>query len=270
MKGAGGASKICCRVGLPVSGLGVLGRVTAVRGRQAMGAVERYRKTSAGRSRLLCAVAVAAGLFVAGSSRADMVALSPSFLSPGVWALPPDVSSPSLLTQAGNAETSVPLASPMGLAGTASAMDALGSPLSPASAFGQPAASLPDGVSHDQPGIPAGQKIENLPASPSSLAVALSSLLTLGSWRLIRQARQVHLVCLPEWYHEGGPGQVGYATPLELGKSLNLLPICWYQPAGMGVSPRPTAYYSRPERCSAWDSLYFIPTSAPRSPPNRF
>jgi hypothetical protein len=107
-----------------------------------------------------------------------------------------------------------------------------------------------------------------LPASPGSLTVALSSLLTLGGWRLARQARLVHLVCLPEWYHEGAPAQIGHAIAFDTGGSLHVLSVCWYQPDGLVVSRHPMAHYSRPERCAPWDSLYCIPTAAPRAPPD--
>jgi hypothetical protein len=108
--------------------------------------------------------------------------------------------------------------------------------------------------------------VKELPPPPGSLTAALSSLLTLGGWRLIRQSKQIHLGSLPEWYH-GGAGQVCHATPLDLGAHVSLLPVCWYQPGNMVIEDSPTMYFDQPEHHSCRRSSCFTPTIAPRSPP---
>lgn len=233
-----------------------------------MGIALLHSEIRAGWRGLVCAFGAAAVLLAAGPSRADIAPASASPDSASVRAWLPGASSGSPLRLEENAA----LALPVGLASrptmAPSGIDVSRLPASAASGFGLPTAPPPVNIFQDQQGATSTRKVDNLPAPPSSLAVALSSLLTLGGWRLVRQARHVHLVCLPEWYHAGGPGQVGHATLLDLSKSLNVLPICWYQPDTAGVGSQPMVHYSRPERCARWVSSYFIPTSAPRAPPS--
>jgi hypothetical protein len=235
-----------------------------------MGFVLGHSQTRAGWQRLVCALGAVAGLLLAGPSLADIGPLSTSSVSPSVQARLPDASSGSLLAPQADAACSLPIGSVTGPTEAAVGTDVSRLPPSVACGLGRPIAFLPDRISGDQQGTASTEKVENLPASPSSLAVALSSLLTLGGWRLVRQARHVQLVCVPEWYHAGGPGQIGHATPLDLGTTLNVLPICWYQPDCVRVDGRPMAYYDQTERCAVWNSLSFIPTSAPRAPPSLF
>lgn len=107
-----------------------------------------------------------------------------------------------------------------------------------------------------------------VPASPGSLTVAVSSLLTLGGWRLVRQARQIQLGALPEWYSVGGPDQVGRATAFVPGTDMSVLSVCWYQPDWLCAVRQMMAHYWWPERCAVRESSYFIPTCAPRAPPH--
>ncbi len=217
------------------------------------------------------ALALAVGLLAGSTLHADIVAASGQSASlcavPALNVPDPTSASPLVVPLAGAAAlptsvwSSTVEANDGDLPGPL-AVRAVADPLYPHPADplrGERAVVLHD--SSDRPEIA-------VPVSPGSLTVALSSLLTLGGWRLVRQARLVYLVCLPEWYHEGGPGQVGHAIPFDLNTRANVLPICWYQPDCLVVSSQPMAHYSRPERCAPWDSLYFIPTSAPRAPPS--
>jgi hypothetical protein len=52
---------------------------------------------------------------------------------------------------------------------------------------------------------------------PSSLALALGALMSLGVFQAGRSIYRAQLVgFVPEWYHTGGPTQIGYATPIDL------------------------------------------------------
>ena len=53
------------------------------------------------------------------------------------------------------------------------------------------------------------------PDAPSGLALGLSALASLGVYRAGRSLRKLHFAALPEWYHTGGPVQVGHATPFD-------------------------------------------------------
>jgi len=54
-----------------------------------------------------------------------------------------------------------------------------------------------------------------LPGLPGSASLLLSALLSAGAWQLGRSAKDIHLADLPDWYHTGGPVQVGHATPFD-------------------------------------------------------
>lgn len=69
-------------------------------------------------------------------------------------------------------------------------------------------------------------EVLTLPADRSSASLFLSALAGLGLWQLGRSAKNLHLGALPEWYHDGGPTQVGHATPLDLEFSLAAMPVC--------------------------------------------
>lgn len=68
------------------------------------------------------------------------------------------------------------------------------------------AASLPSGQ---------GPQLKNLPAAPSSVSLFLSALGGLGAWQLGRSTKRLHLGAVPEWYHSGGPAQIGHVSAID-------------------------------------------------------
>lgn len=60
--------------------------------------------------------------------------------------------------------------------------------------------------------------LHELPPAPSSLTLGLTALAGLGLYQAGRSIRKFSISALPEWYHTGGPQQVGYATPLDIEK----------------------------------------------------
>jgi len=54
-----------------------------------------------------------------------------------------------------------------------------------------------------------------LPGGPGSVALFLSALSGLGVWQLGRSARKFHFASVPDWYHSGGPVQVGHVTAIN-------------------------------------------------------
>ena len=108
-----------------------------------------------------------------------------------------------------------------------------------------------------------------VPPGPSSVSLFLSALAGVGAWQLGRNAHKLHLGALPEWYHAGGPSQIGSSTPFDLSFSLTALPICGFEnclPAGKTDLP-PAVYRLWGEPASRIPAgLYALPTD-PRGPP---
>lgn len=110
--------------------------------------------------------------------------------------------------------------------------------------------------------------VHSLPPPPSSLSIALSGLATFGALRLARQAKNIHLGAIPEWYHAGAPDQVGSVVRLDLSADQSLVPVCWYEPILLpDVARIQSCSNLQPDDQPRWQSLYFISTTSPRSPP---
>jgi hypothetical protein len=104
-----------------------------------------------------------------------------------------------------------------------------------------------------------------LSEGPSSLNLCLSALLSLGLCNSFHWIRKIHLGSIPEWYHNGGPLQIGHSHALC---PITLCPIpvnCFIQPV------RPVGY-SLPQYClkatiPLWRESQFTPTVLASRPP---
>ena len=106
--------------------------------------------------------------------------------------------------------------------------------------------------------------LRELPPAPSSMSLVLSALATLGAYQGARSVKRIHLNFSPEWYHTGGPAQIGHATPYDL--DCSALPVCRFE----APVARPVFAYRIPrELSSRLRSQYFLPVEAPRGPPTR-
>jgi hypothetical protein len=118
----------------------------------------------------------------------------------------------------------------------------------------QPSAALPM----------SGGVVRELPAAPSSLALVASAFAGLGVYHGLRSLRklQFNVGTLPDWYHTGGPAQVGHATPFDL--EFGALPVCAFDEPGA----RPVfAYCVACEPRSRLRSQFFLLVESPRAPP---
>lgn len=76
----------------------------------------------------------------------------------------------------------------------------------------------PVGYVSSEPENAAGRQPDRTPApaSPGSGTLALLGLGSLGFWQFGRAAQKLHWGVAPDWYHAGGPSQIGHITPFEL------------------------------------------------------
>jgi len=108
-----------------------------------------------------------------------------------------------------------------------------------------------------------------LPAPPGSGAMALSGVLTLGTFGLLRSARQIHLGSVPEWYHLGGPSQIGHAHPIDLNSQS--LSLCWYDSETCASRYKPAVDRQvAGDVCLGSRSQHGFTPRAPRAPPFNF
>jgi hypothetical protein len=110
-------------------------------------------------------------------------------------------------------------------------------------------------------------QIRELPPAPGSAALCLWALGGLGMWHLGRSARKIHLGTMPEWYHTGGPTQVGHVTPLDLEFNSSAMPICRFEaPVAAGDDQLPP-WWQQLEPRERLRSQYFPLIADPRGPP---
>lgn len=111
----------------------------------------------------------------------------------------------------------------------------------------------------------AAQSACEVPALPGSASLFLSAMLSLGAWQLARSARQFDFGVFPEWYHAGGPLQVGHAIAFDL--DFHALPLCFIaSKAEQGGTPILRYRVGREERTPS-DRQSYLRASAPRAPP---
>ena len=104
--------------------------------------------------------------------------------------------------------------------------------------------------------------IRELREPPSSMSLYLSVLIGVGGWHFVRSARHFNMSAAPEWYHTGGPIQVGHSTPLD--PSFGTPPLCHFE--------QPVVHQSllnriRPDESPGFESQPCLLLAAPRGPP---
>ena len=106
----------------------------------------------------------------------------------------------------------------------------------------------------------------DLTVRPSSVNLCLYALMSLALYSAPHWLKRLHLGHLPEWYHDGGPFQIGHsfaATP----KSLCTLHVCCLLPPDEPVEDF-LPQYRRRTIISCWRTSQFTPEAiASRGPP---
>jgi hypothetical protein len=116
----------------------------------------------------------------------------------------------------------------------------------------------------------AGQTCEVPPVRPltenqDSLSLCLWGLISAGVFRSVFSIRNLSLGFIPDWYHDGGPVQIGHS--FAVGPDLHLMPVyCFVQPDYTGEDHLPQHY--RGIIVSLWRMSQFVPAVlASRGPP---
>ncbi len=106
---------------------------------------------------------------------------------------------------------------------------------------------------------------EGLTEGHSSLDLCLYALIGLGLCRSAPRMRKLSLGGVPEWYHTGGPFQIGHSAAIAP-DCLCSAQICFVQP-GSGAQD-PTPEYRGQTLICLWREAQFLPTIlASRGPP---
>jgi hypothetical protein len=103
-----------------------------------------------------------------------------------------------------------------------------------------------------------------LPGGPSSFALLLSGLGTLGLWGCGRLAQGHHLAHIPTWLHTGGPDSVRLATLLDPTSSPPLV-AAFLTPSS--TDEQNPMQFSRPRPSGCWASQFKSPLNPARAPP---
>lgn len=101
-----------------------------------------------------------------------------------------------------------------------------------------------------------------LPPAPSSTALFFSAMASIGAWQLVRSSKNLHFGAMPEWYHSGGPVQVGHITAFDL--DFTSLPLCLFEEP---VGERPFFYSTGRDIGLRRESQHFLSIADPRGPP---
>lgn len=81
------------------------------------------------------------------------------------------------------------------------------------------------------------QNPQSLSEGRNSLQFCLSALASLGLCCCAQRVKKMSLGFVPDWYHEGGPFQIGHSHALHP-ETLYPIPVCCFiQPAGTGDNP---------------------------------
>ena len=118
---------------------------------------------------------------------------------------------------------------------------------------------VPLGLSQIAPAEPADQ----LPPEPASLSLVLAGLGSLGAWQLGRAARTLHFGQVPEWFHTGGPVQIGHTYAANPDCSA-VFEICAFdQPVGK----HPVLHRMRCEPPLIFQPQCILTSESPTGPP---
>jgi hypothetical protein len=101
----------------------------------------------------------------------------------------------------------------------------------------------------------------------NSLTLCLYALLGLGLCRSAPLVRKFHFSCIPDWYHSGGPSQIGHSFAISPDCLTSTPVVCFVQPAGETEDVAPQ-YLSGAIAALLRKSQFTPTTLASRGPPS--
>jgi hypothetical protein len=111
------------------------------------------------------------------------------------------------------------------------------------------------------------QHPQSLTNGPSSFNLCLSALIGLGLCSSAHWVRRLSFGFIPEWYHNGGPFQIGHSYAVTPESLCPIPAYCFIQPVCMVEDSLPQ--YRLGTITSLWRKSQFTPVVlAPRGPPN--
>jgi hypothetical protein len=111
------------------------------------------------------------------------------------------------------------------------------------------------------------QNIRSLKEGPGSFALCLYALIGLGLCQAAPWVKKLSFGFIPEWYHNGGPFQIGHSHAVTPETLYPMPACCFLQPACMVESHIPK--YSQRTIVSLWRKSQFTPdVITSRGPPS--
>jgi len=109
---------------------------------------------------------------------------------------------------------------------------------------------------------PPSRTVHQLPAGPGGATLFLMGVGCLGAVKLGRSARGLHLQSLPDWYHTGGPLQIGHAAAFDFDYDTPVFSAL-DEPSGV----QQFRHHPRRDLPARPDRQFFLAVEAPRGPP---
>jgi hypothetical protein len=130
-----------------------------------------------------------------------------------------------------------------------------------------PVGLLPKEVTQSSQTAPIAHSID-LRNEPGSLNMCLYALMGLGLCSSVHLVKKIHLGFIPEWYHDGGPFQIGHSFALSP-QSLSPVPAyCFIQPDSAIANLLTFNKFRLRTIMSLWRKSQFTPdVIASRGPP---
>jgi hypothetical protein len=125
-----------------------------------------------------------------------------------------------------------------------------------------PSAGAPEAVRDSQ-------TVHILTERQDSLHLGMWALLSLGLCKSAPWVKRVSLGVIPDWYHDGGPFQLGHSLAVSPDCLNSTSVCCFIQPESRDEAPMPQC--RRRGIISLWRETQFTPAvRASRAPPHRF